>query len=154
MKPRWTPLLGLLLCGAVSAAPMHALDDEELSGVTGGAVGIAFHLEINNAATRVADSRIYWGFTDANNLDTFLVVNNLSGVIDAFAITIDLKTRPEGGSDYVEIGLPAVLRFTNFGFESLSVQANPHAPITGNLGRFEIDGQLSFTGQLRIWPNN
>jgi hypothetical protein len=146
MKQLCAALLGLLLCGAVSAAPMRALDDEELSEVTGGAIGIAAHLDLDVG-------RIAWGFNGVDNIKTYLVLDKVDGIIDIFALAIDLKTRP-GGSDYFAISLPGVMRFTKFSIDSISAQSDPLAPITsGNLGRFEIDGQLSFTGQIHIWPH-
>jgi hypothetical protein len=146
MKRLCSTLLGLLLCGAVNAAPMQALNDEELSEVTGGAIALAVHLDLDIG-------RIAWGFRGIDSTKTYLVLDNVGGVIDIFSLAIDLKTRP-GGSDYVAISLPHFVKFTKFGIDSISAQSDPLAPITsGNLGRFEIDGQLSFTGQIRIWPH-
>ena len=146
MKHLYSVLLGLLFCGAVSAAPMRALDDEELADVTGGAIAIAAHLDLNIG-------RIVWGFNGIDNVKTYLVLDNIDGIIDIFALALDLKTRP-GGSDYIAVSLPAIMRFKNFNINSISAQSEPLAPITsGNLGRFEINGQLSFTGEIRIWPH-
>lgn len=146
MKHLGSTLLGLLLCGTVGAAPMRVLDDEELSEVTGGGIAIAAHLELNVG-------RLTWGFNSADNVKTYLVFENLGGTIDVFSLAINLKKRTDGGSDYVAISLPSVMRFTKFGIDSLSVQSDPLGPVSGNLGRFEIDGTLSFTGQVLIWPH-
>lgn len=146
MKHLCSTVLGLLLCGAVNAAPMQALNDEELSEVTGGAIGLAAHVDLNI-------DRIAWGFNGADDVKTYLVIDKLDGIIDVFALAIDLKRRADGGSDYVAISLPDYIRFTKFGIGSIGAQSDALAPVTGSLGRFEIDGQLSFTGQVIIWPH-
>lgn len=139
-------VLGLLPCAVANAAPLRELADEELSEVTGGAIAIAAHLDLNIG-------RIAWGFNGADNVKTYLVLDKVDGIIDIFALAIDLKTRP-GGSDYIAVSLPHYVNFTKFGIDSISAQSDPLAPVTsGSLGRFEINGQLSFTGQVFIWPH-
>lgn len=145
MKHLCSTVLWLLLCSAVNAAPMQALDDEELAAVTGGAIGLATHVDLNI-------DRIAWGFNGANDVKTYLIIDKLDGIIDILALAIDLKTRADG-SDYFAISLPNHVRFTKFGIGSIGAQSDALAPVTGSLGRFEIDGQLSFTGQIRIWPH-
>lgn len=139
-------VLGLLPCAAADAVPLRELADEELSEVTGGAVAIAAHLDINIGS-------IVWGFNGATDVKTYLVLDKVGGIIDIFALAIDLKTRP-GGSDYIAVSLPNYVNFTKFGIGAIGAQSDPLAPVTsGNLGRFEIDGRLSFTGQVFIWPH-
>jgi hypothetical protein len=66
---------------------------------------------------------------------------------------LGVQNRSDGGGDYIAIGLPGYVRYTNFGFESLSVQTDPNAPVTGNLGSFNINGNISLQGQVRLWSH-
>jgi len=67
-----------------------------------------------------------------------------------FALTLDVLKKPDGSGDYVALGLPVYMKYTNYGFESLSVQTDPQAPATGNLGSFNINGTLSMQGQVEV----
>lgn len=151
-------LLTIALIGcALSAAPVAALeplDDETLASVSGrDGVGFAVSLRLNdpNNPTPVNDSRLSLGF-NVGGQQQYLVVKNLRGSMDMFAVFIDLEQKP-GGGDYVAVTLPGYLRFGHFGFESMSAQSDPRGPITGNLGRFEIDGLMSMRGQIRMWAD-
>lgn len=147
-------LIGLLACGAAHANP-RALDEAELAEVSGGdGVSFAIHFVLNDplASGTATDSRIVAGYT-VDGRTTYTVIKNLRGVIDLFSVHLDIKDRPDGGGSYVALSLPGYLHFDHYGFEQLGVQADPSAPISGDLGRFEINGNLSMQGQFRFWAH-
>ena len=140
-------LAGLCIHGAALARPLRALDDAQLAQVRAGdGVSIAMHFTPNIGS-------LTWGMTDAGGKTAYVVVKNLSGAIDMFALTLDVLKKPDGSGDYVALGLPGYVKYTNYGFESLSVQADPQAPTTGNLGSFNVNGSLSLQGQVRFWAH-
>ena len=57
------------------------------------------------------------------------------------------------GTNYVALTLPGYTRFTDTGFDSISVQADPRAAVSGNLGRISINGEMMMQGQLRLWSH-
>jgi len=68
-------------------------------------------------------------------------------------ISIDVHARPDGGGDYVALTLPGNVRYTNFGFESMSVQNDPLAPVSNSLGSFSVSGDVHMQGQVRMWAH-
>lgn len=147
-------LIGLLLCGVARAHP-RAMEDTELAEVSGGdGVSFAVHLVINDPAlpSTAADSRIIAGYT-VDGRTTYAVIKNLRGVVDMFSVNLSVKERPDGGGSYVALSLPGYLHFDHFGYEQLGVQTDPLGPISGDLGRFEINGNLSMQGQFRFWAH-
>lgn len=147
-------VMGFWLAAAALAEPLRPLDDAELAGINGrDGVAVALHLTLNDPTVpgAVADSRLSIGF-NVDGKDTYLVVKNLRGAIDLFAATVDIRKKPDG-SDYVAVGLPDHVKFTNFGFDSLSAQADPLGPVTESLGRLNLDGTLSLKGELRLWAH-
>ncbi len=148
----FTLALGLTLGGHVHAST--PLDDNELSKVAAAdGISFAMHLALNQpvAGQPAGDSRLTVGqVVDGKN--TYMVIKNVSGVIDMFALTVDTKTAPDGTA-YVAIGLPGYVKFTNVGFESLSVQSDPRAPVTESLGRYTLNGSTAMQGQLRLWAH-
>jgi hypothetical protein len=146
----------MLLCPALlHAAPPRMLDDAELSRVEArDGIGFAAHIVVNdpNLAGAVSDSRLSLGFHDGST-PRYIVLRNVRGTIDMFALGIDVKSRPDGGGDYLAITLPAHLRYANFGFESMSVQNDPHGAVSGNLGSVNINGNLQMQGELRVWAH-
>ncbi|UMR33033.1 hypothetical protein MJ904_13200 [Massilia sp. MB5] len=149
-------LLSALLCCCLPlrADPLRALDDEELEQVTGrDGISIATHLVINDPTLpgAVNDSRIAVGFHGEGDA-RYLVIRNLRGVVDMFALGLDVRKRPDGGQ-YVAVSLPGKVKYTNFGYESLSVQNDPLAPVTNSLGSLNINGSMSMHGELRIWAH-
>jgi hypothetical protein len=146
----------LLLCPALlQAAPPKELDDSELSGVTArDGINFAAHIVINdpNLVGAVTDSRFSLGFHDGGQ-PRYIVLRNVRGTVDMFAVGIDVKPRPDGNGDYIAISLPSHLRYTNFGFESMSVQNDPNAAVTGNLGSLNINGTLQMQGEFRMWAH-
>jgi hypothetical protein len=145
------------LCSAsgVFAEEPLALDDSELSQVSGAdGIGIAMHLELNDPhlTNPGTDSRISMGFT-VDGKTNYIVIKNLRGMIDMAALDISVKHRPDGGGDYVAVGLPGFVKYTNFGFESLSVQTDPLAAVTNSLGRVNVNGTVSMQGEFRFWAH-
>jgi hypothetical protein len=144
----------ICLCAGASAEPLRPLDDEQLAQVNArDGLAFAIHFVLNNPAQGGSerDSRLSWGFK-VDGQDTYLVVRNLSGVIDMFALAIDVRKKPDGG-DYLSVTLPMHLKYTDFGFDSLSVQTDPLGPVTESLGRLNLNGTLSMQGQLRLWAH-
>jgi hypothetical protein len=148
-------IASLLASGAALAGPLRALEDKELAGVTGrDGISFAAHVSINDPTLvgAVSDSRLSLGFHD-NGQTRYLVLRNVRGVVDMFAIGIDVHERPDGGGDYVALTLPSIVRYTNFGFESMSVQNDPLAPVTNSLGSVNVNGTMQMQGQLRLWAH-
>ncbi|MDC8757348.1 hypothetical protein [Janthinobacterium fluminis] len=144
-----------LFCGAVLASePLRPLDDRELAEVRGGdGISFAAHIVLNDPALvgAVSDSRLSLGFK-GDGPSNYLVIKNLRGVVDMFAVSVGVHQRGDGG-DYIALGLPGYIRYSNFGFESLSVQGDPLAPVTGSLGSLNIHGAVSMQGQFRMWAH-
>ncbi|MGJ7914891.1 hypothetical protein ACI48D_05350 [Massilia sp. LXY-6] len=142
----------LPLCAAASAGP-QALPDSELAQVSG-ADGISFAIKLNlnrQPDNTTGDSRL----TIAQKVDgrtTYMVVRNIGGVITMVGLNISPQTSTDG-SNYVALTLPAYARFTDTGFDSISVQADPHGPVSGNLGRVSLNGEMTMQGQLRLWSH-
>jgi hypothetical protein len=143
----------LVWMGCAQAGELRALDDQELSQVRGGdGISFAAHVVLNDPTLvgAVSDSRLSLGFSGGGQ-NRYIVFRNVRGTVDMFAVNLGVQTRADGGGDYIAIGLPGYVRYTNFGFESLSVQNDPTAPVTGNLGSLNINGTVSLQGQVRFW---
>lgn len=142
-----------LCCGAaVLHAEPRALDEVELAAVSGqDGIGFAVHLEINSAAIYGLDinSRLTAGF-NVDGLTTYLVALNPGGIVDLFAMSLSLRTRPDGG-DYVDLSLPTFIGVKDFGVRALSAQTDPRAPITNSYGQFLLNGHASMQGHLYLW---
>ncbi|MRW85598.1 hypothetical protein GJ698_16060 [Pseudoduganella sp. FT26W] len=147
-------VLCLLLWASVArAGELRALDDAELAKVIGGdGISFAAHVVLNDPTLvgAVSDSRLSLGFSGGGQ-NRYIVFKNVRGTVDMFTVNLGVQTRSDGGGDYIAIGLPGYVRYTNFGFESLSVQNDPSAPVTGNLGSININGTVSLQGQVRFW---
>lgn len=145
----------ILACSAsVAAAAPAALSDEELAGVSGqDGIGLAIHLELNSSvlAGLPSDSRLTLGFK-VDGTTTYAVLHNLAGVVDLFALTLDVRSRPDG-ADYVDIGLPGFVGFSQFGFRALAAQTDPNAPIapSANYGQLLLNGTGAMTGHVYLW---
>jgi hypothetical protein len=147
-------LIGLGIGSGALAQPPQALDDAELSDVSGAdGISFAMHLALNdpNLVNPVTDSRLSVGF-DVDGKTTYIVIKNLSGMIDLATINLSARKKPDG-NDYMALTLPGFVKYTNFGYESLSVQTSPLAPVTESLGRFNVNGTLSMQGEFRFWAN-
>ena len=145
-------LSSLVLAGHVFA--QTPLDDEALSDVSGAdGINFAMHLSLNDPtlANPSSNSRISMGF-NVDGRTTHVVVRNLRGAIDVFGLSLDVEKKPDG-TDYLAIGLPAHVKYTDLGFESLSVQTDPAAPVTESLGRLTVNGTVNMQGQLRMWAH-
>ncbi|MFS2007059.1 hypothetical protein ACEN9F_25960 [Duganella sp. CT11-25] len=146
-------LLLALMAGTAQAGSLRALDDGELSQVSGGdGISFAAHVVLNDPTLvgAVSDSRLSLGFK-GDGVNRYIVFKNVRGTVDMFAVTLGVQNRSDGGGDYIAIGLPGYVHYTNLGFESLSVQMDPAAPVTGNLGSININGTVSLQGQVRLW---
>lgn len=145
-----------LCCGATLAAgPLRPLDDSELAEVRGGdGISFAAHIVLNDPTLvgAVSDSRLSLGFQDGAGQNSYIVIKNLRGAVDMFAVSLGVRKKPDGG-DYIALGLPGYVRYSNLGFESLSVQSDPLAPVSGNLGSLNLNGTLSLQGQFRVWAH-
>lgn len=148
-------LLLLLVAGLGSPwanAEPQPLAETELADVSGrDGIGFAVHLEINSAPIYGLDidSRLTAGFT-VDGLRTYLVAPNPGGIIDLFAMSLNLRTRP-GGGDYIDVTLPFFVGVQDFGVRALSVQTDPRAPITNSYGQFLLNGHASMQGHLYLW---
>jgi len=147
-------LLALAACTLAQAAPV-ALNDDEMSKVSGqDGVSLGVHLELNSALLNGAatDSRITAGF-NVDGTKTYAVIQNLAGVMDLIAVTLAIRQRPDGGGDYVDIGLPGFVGFKQFGFRALAAQTDPTAPITPaqSYGQILLNGTGSMTGHIYLW---
>ena len=152
----WSVCAGLaLLAGGAHADPLRPLDDDELSQVSArDGISFAAHVVLNDPTLvgAVSDSRLSLGF-NGDGQNRYLVFKNVRGVVDMFAVSLGVLSRADGGGDYIAIGLPGYVRYTNFGFESLSVQTDPNAPVSGSLGSLNINGTVSLQGQVRLWSH-
>ena len=123
-----------------------------MSGQDGVSLGV--HLELNSALLNGAatDSRITAGF-NVDGTKTYAVIQNLAGVMDLIAVTLAIRQRPDGGGDYVDIGLPGFVGFKQFGFRALAAQTDPTAPITPaqSYGQILLNGTGSMTGHIYLW---
>lgn len=153
MKRAACSLVLWALAHGAGAGPVR-LDEQELASVSGrDGVSFAVRLELNtpNADGATGDSRLWIG-QQVDGRTTYTVVKNLSGVVQMVALNIAARSAPDGTS-YLAFTLPGSTRYTNAGFESLSVQADPRAPVTESLGRFTLNGEVTMQGQLRLWAH-
>ncbi|MFT3858046.1 MAG: hypothetical protein QM742_11310 [Aquabacterium sp.] len=152
---------GAALCAAVVAslsAPTPAraepqlLQDEEMADVAGrDGVGFAVHLEMNSDLLQGIDvgSRLTAGF-DVHGIKTYLVAHNIGGIVDLFAMTLNVRRRADG-SDYLDLGLPFFVGVGQFGYRALGAQTDPTAPIANSYGQLLLDGHASMRGHLYLW---
>jgi hypothetical protein len=156
MRACFAGLAMLLLAGAAAtaaAAGPQALADSELAQVRG-ADGISFAVNLNlnrQPDSPTADSRLTIGQT-VDGRTTYIVVRNIGGVVQMLGLNISPQTASDGTS-YVALTLPAYARFTDTGFDSISVQGDPRGPVSGNLGRVSLNGEITMQGQLRLWSH-
>lgn len=144
----------LLCCAGAAAQALRPLGDAELAEVRGGdGISFAAHIVLNDPTLvgAVSDSRLSLGFK-GDGQNSYLVIKNLRGTVDMFAVSLGVRKMPDG-ADYVAIGLPSYVRYSNFGFESLSVQSDPLAPVSSSLGSLNINGGMALQGQFRLWAH-
>lgn len=151
--PRLLPVL-FCVSAAAGAAGMKPLDDEAL-GLVSARDGVSFaaHIVINNPELvgAVADSRLSLGF-GGDGPNRYVVIRNLRGVVDIGGVHIDIEKKPDGG-EYVAVSMPSYVKFSGLGFESLSVQSDPLAPVTSSMGSVNVNGTMNMQGQFRIWAH-
>jgi hypothetical protein len=150
---RWLLLALLCLPPALRAAPVP-LSDDELAAVDGrDGVGLAVHLELNSQLLQGTSSgaRLTEGF-NVNGTTTYTVVQDLAGVMDLVAVTLNVRKRPDGG-DYLDVGLPGFVGFKQFGFRALGAQTDPLAvvPNSASYGSLLLNGTASMTGHVYLW---
>ncbi|MGC4059480.1 MAG: hypothetical protein QM749_00930 [Aquabacterium sp.] len=142
-------MMGLSLLAHAEPQP---LDDADMADVTGqDGIGFAVHLEMNSALLDGADlnSRLTAGF-NVNGLTTYAIALNVGGVIDMFAMTLNLRARPDG-SDYIDLGLPFFVGVSQFGYRALAAQTDPTAAITRSYGQLLLNGHVAMQGHLYMW---
>jgi len=147
-------LIALGWAAGASAAPVK-LSDDELAAISGrDGVGLAVHLELNSALLNGAptDSRLTAGFK-VDGTTTYAVVQNLAGVMDLIAVTVNMRSRIDGG-DYIDIGLPQFVGFKQFGFRALAAQTDPLAAIapSASYGQLLLNGTATMSGHIYLWP--
>lgn len=150
----WQAAVLLCLPAFAIAAPA-ALSDDELDSVHGrDGFGLAVHLELNSAAIAGSggDSRLSAGFT-VNGTTTFAVLHNLGGVLDLIGLTLNVRSRTDGGGDYLDLGLPSFVGLQQFGFRGLSAQTDPAAALmpSASYGQVLLNGTATMTGHVYIW---
>ncbi len=148
-------LAALCIAAQAGAQPLRALADTDLAQVAGqDGVSFAAHIVINDPTLvgAVSDSRLSLGFAGADGNSRYVVLRNVRGVIDLGTVSIDVQARPDG-SEHIALTLPGTVKFERFGFESMSVQNDPLAPVTASMGSLNIDGTINMTGQLRLWAH-
>lgn len=153
MKKRLATFALLLPAAAVLAGGPKPLPDSELAAVRG-ADGISFAVDLNlnrQPDNATGDSRLTIG-QKVDERTTYIVVRNIGGRIQMLGLNISPQTAADGTS-YVALTLPAYTRFTDTGFDSISVQADPRGAVSGNLGRVSINGEMMMQGQLRLWSH-
>jgi hypothetical protein len=153
MSARACLLFALLLTGAAATAGPQPLPDSELAQVRG-ADGISFAVDLNlnrQPDNQTGDSRLMIG-QKVDGRTTYIVVRNIGGVIQMVGLNLSAQTAPDGTS-YVALTLPGYTRFTDTGFDSISVQADPQGAVSGNLGKVSLNGEMMLQGQLRLWSH-
>jgi hypothetical protein len=153
MSARASLLFALLLTGTAATAGPQPLPDSELAQVRG-ADGISFAVDLNlnrQPDNTTGDSRLMIG-QKVDGRTTYIVVRNIGGAIQMVGLNLSAQTAADGTS-YVALTLPGYTRFTDTGFDSISVQADPHGAVSGNLGKVSLNGEMMMQGQLRLWSH-
>src|SRR5437016_3623622 len=86
-------------CGAAHGRELRALDDSELSEVSGGdGISFAAHVSINDPTLvgAVTDSRLSLGW-EGDGQKRYVVLKNVRGKVDMFAVTLGVQSRSDGG---------------------------------------------------------
>ena len=153
MKRARQALAILAILPAIAAAGPQPLPDSELAQVRG-ADGISFAVDLNlnrQPDNTTGDSRLTIG-QQVDGRMTYIVLRNIGGKVQMVGLNLGAQTAADGTS-YVALTLPGYTRFTDTGFDSISIQADPHGPVSGNLGRVSLNGEMTMQGQLRLWSH-
>lgn len=150
---------GLLACAAsVAHAGAQELADDDLSEVVGGdGVRIDLHLEWNTnglASVNLDDvGLISVGFYDnTSKQHSYFTLNGIGGVADFFGLAIDARKGPADVGDYVDLTLPVIVAFKQFGFRAMSAQPTITGSPTSSYGQWMLNGAANVTGNVYIWP--
>jgi hypothetical protein len=143
-------LLAVALPGHAAPQPMS---DTDLAGVHAAGIAIGVHLELNAGLLngQRPGPNLVAGFQQDGST-TYLVLHGVGGVMDLQALTLDIRQRPNGAGDVLDIGLPQFAGFAHFGFRALAVQADPNgAAEPGHCGGLLLNGTLGMTGHVYLW---
>jgi len=153
-------LILLLAPAAAALAGPQPLADSELAAVRGAdGINLAIDLQLNQPPSNtnntseltIDKSKLTIGQA-VDGRTTWLVFDNVSGRIQMMSLGISANTGDDG-TNYVAIGLPSSVRFTNVGVDSINVQSDASVPVTSSLGKITLNGDLSMQGQLRLWSH-
>lgn len=139
----------LVVAGAAQAAP-EPLSDAELAAVHG-REGLVLAVHLVMTAKSLVD------VTTVSGVRTYLTAHDFGGTVDLVGLTLDRRRRTDGGTDYLDLGMPPTLRFVQFGFGALTAQTDPFDPLAAppaasNYGQVRLDGSASMTGHFLFWP--
>jgi len=167
-------LLMTILFGAANAfADMAAIDDQDLSGVTGqSGIYLSGEMAINQNGGPLADA--YFGScidhvcggriaaqTQAGG--GWFVIDNIRGTLAFEGLTMQLRTINSGfggdgalfNRDVLEIGMPESLRLSGFQFTlATSSTSRPTEPGFNQVDLFsvEMSGEVTLEGNLLVFP--
>lgn len=137
---------------AAGAAPLP-LDDATLSEVRGAGLGVGVHLELNSALLTgaIPQPNLAAAFGDPAQ-PNYLVMYGVGGVLDLYAVTLNVVTAADGSSQ-LALGLPGFVGANTFGTRAIAVQSDPTAPMSAatSLGGLTLDGTGAMTGRLLVW---
>ncbi len=152
----WTPaLVAVVMAGgpAPAGAAPWLLDDAALSDVRGAGLGLGVHLELNSALLTGATPQpnLTAAFGDPAQ-PNYLVMYGVGGVLDLYAVTLNVVTAADGSSQ-LALGLPGFVGVNSFGTRAIAVQSDPTAPMSAatSLGGLTLDGTGAMTGRLLVW---
>lgn len=153
-----------MLVAALALAPFAAhsaveeVSDEALSEVSGAqGIEIQLHLELNlKSQTEVDISKmtsISLGFFDASKTqNTYLVFQGFGGIFDLWGLGIDAQAGPAGVGDVVNVTLPSLVTFKDFGLRALYATTDLNVQPTASYGKWILNGAATVTGNVYIWP--
>lgn len=150
---RFLALCSMMFVAAVAQANPVPLEEQEMADVSGqDGIGFAMHLEMNSAVLSGADlnSRLTAGF-EVDGLTTYAIALNVGGIIDMYAMTLNLRERPDGGGDYLDLSLPFFVGVDHFGFRALAAQTSATASIQNSYGQLLLNGYMNVRGHLYMW---
>lgn len=153
-------LISSCMVGAISAAHANVqeLADDDLSEVAGGdGVRIDLHLEWNTNGLASVDLNdvglISVGFYDNTaKQHSYFTLNGIGGIADFFGLAIDARKGPIDVGDYVDVTLPVIVAFKQFGFRAMTAQPTVTGSPTTSYGQWMLNGAANVTGNVYIWP--
>lgn len=151
-------ILACACFSGVAQAAIEELPDDALSEVSGSdGVTINLHLEWNSNALSTVDltkmSSISIGFYDAtSNLHTYLAFQGFGGVVDFWGLRLDAESGPVGVGDVINITMPSLIAFNQFGFRSMYAQTDLSVEPKSSYGKWIWNGAATVTGNVYIWP--